>query len=266
MITNAYQYYNNLQAASNSVDEAIAQTLSKMTDEFDINTDYSSIMISLTNFKRDIIRMQNVNKFLRLSISGFVQQSELQSTKQIEILHTVKDYETPFSIAQLYNVNLSDILRKNNILTSDITAGLQLNIDIAQSQALNKVFDNIPSYGPQDGDLVLGIDLPNLLTATAAGDLQYLDPEDTLAQGIANRIYTKQGDYPLNNNFGLSPIVGSEIPDDLISGMYLTQLQNIIEQDPRIASVDSLNIVRSGNSVTFSGQATSINNKQLSIN
>ncbi len=260
----ASDFYNNLNTALDNVDQAIAAAQAAMTDEFD-TTNYSDILIRLTTFRRNIIRLQNANKFLRLSKEGFALQATSSTGKKVEIIHTVKDYETPFSIVQQYGVSLDDVLNKNNITTADFTAGLQLKVDIDPSQGLNQIYDNIPSYGDQSGSLVFGSDLPNTLAVDTNGDLIALSPEDTLAQGINNRTQTKQGDYPLVSDFGLSPLVGSEIPNDLTNALYIKEIENSLAQDSRIASIDDLQFTRKGNAINITCQITAINNKNLSI-
>lgn len=262
----ASDYYNNLNTALDSVNEAIAMAQGQMTDEYDPYTDYSDILMRLTSFKRTIIRMLNANKFLRLSLDGFAQQAQAQTGRRVEVIHTIKDYETPFSIANLYGVALDDILNKNNITTADMVAGYQLLVEIAPSEGLNQIYNNIPTYGDQSGNLVFGADLSDTLSVDTNGDLAVLSPEDTLQQGILNRTQTKQGDYPLMPDFGVPELLGSEIPDDLISSFYMKDLENILAQDNRIASVNALSLVRTGNGVDIIGQITAINNKNLNIN
>jgi hypothetical protein len=261
---NGYDYYNKLERALAITENEIAKTEIKATDEFDV-INYAEILNSLYKTKNTIIKMLNAHKFYRLSKEAFINKAEKKESKRVEILHTVKSYETITLIARMYGIDPTQILEKNNIISSDLAAGMSLRLEIPDSKKLLTVYENIPTYGSQEGILVLGKDVRNDLMFNADGDLETLSCEDTLKQGLENRMTTIKGDYPLADDFGIEFGSNTEIPNDLYESFYLIKITNQLKQDARIADIIDLTIEREQNSIKAIGTVKTINKINLAI-
>ena len=258
------EYFDKLDQALSEVKQAITATELEKTDEFD-TTNYSEILSRLYSAKKSIEKMMVAYRYFKLSKEAFIKMSEAKGNRRMEVVHTVKSFETVHSIAAQYGITVEDVLRKNNLLASDLTAGLQIKVEVRESRTLNKIFEEIPVFGDQTGILALGKDLTNELREDNTGDLYVLGPEDTLKQGVKNRISTKAGDYPMEWDFGISDVVGGELPSDLNESYYKLKLVNQLEQDKRLVSIDSLEVTRKGNAIIYDGHLTAVNNKDLVI-
>jgi len=259
-----YDYYNKLERALAITENSIAKAEIKATDEFD-TIDHTGILYSLYRVKNTIMRMQNAHKFYRLSKEAFMLKAEKKESKKVEILHEVKGYETITLIAQKYGIEISQILEKNNIISNDLIPGMILKLELPDSKKLLAVYENIPTYGSQEGILVLGNDVMNNLFADANGDLQVLGCEDTLKQGLTNRMMTRKGDYPLSDDFGIELGSSGEIPNDLYESFYLIKITNQLKQDARVSEIIDLSVTRTQNSIKAIGTVKTINKKSLSI-
>lgn len=260
----ATEYYNDLEQALKIVDEAIAKTEIKATDEF-ARVNYSEILNRLYNFKRSIERMQVVHRYNKLSKEAWVKQIQQKTPRRIEVAHKVKSFETPHGIAKKYGITVSELLQKNNITTSELTAGMTLYVEIASSGSLNKIYEEIPTFGDQEGDLVFGKDLGSELKVDTDGDLKVLEPLDTLRQGIENRIYTAAGDYPMLPEFGVPRLAGEEYPEEIIESFHKLKIIAQLGLDKRIQKIEGLEKEREQNAVTFTGTITAINNKEFGL-
>lgn len=260
----ANTYYSYLEKALLKLNEAIETIEKKSTDEFD-SVDYSTVLNSLYKFRRQIVGMQNIHKFHKLSKESFIKKAENKTSNKIEISHTVKDYETPLSIASKYDVSLEDLLEINNLTSSEITAGTIIKVEVESGDDLTQVYNDIPTFGSQEGDLVLGKDAKINLDVDEDGDLKVLDPEETIKQGIISRLSSKTGDYPLDDTFGLDNLVGSEFPSSLLVNMAMMKISTQLALDSRIKSLNSIEVTKSQNEVDFQINVTAVNNKSLDI-
>jgi len=233
------------------------------TDEFDV-VNYAEILMNLNRVQQLIKRLLAANKYLKISEEQFSKMFDGQTNKLVEVTHTVTGYDTLMSIARKYNTTEEGILQKNNILSSGITAGTEILVEVESSIGLNKIYDQIAVYGSQIGMNVLGTDLPNELVEDGVGEMKILTNEETVSQGVQNRIYTKAGDYPLEPNIGIE-LAGSEIPADLQNGMLLLKIMDQLENDPRISEVENLEVEASGNAMIITAQVKTINNQILEI-
>jgi len=257
------EYKSNLETSLAAVSYQIGTVEAKATDEFDpIN--YAEILVNLNRVQQLVKRLLSAHKFLKISEEQFARMFEGKTDKLVEVTHTVTGFDTLISIAKKYNTTEEGILQKNNILSSGITAGTEILVEVESSKGLNKIYDQIAVYGSQIGMNVLGTDLPNEIVEDGVGDLKILTNEETISQGVQNRIYTRAGDYPLEPNFGIE-LAGSEIPADLQNGMLLLKIMDQLENDPRISEVENLEVEASGNAMTITAQIKTINNKILEI-
>jgi LysM repeat protein len=261
---NGFDYYNKLERALAITENSIARAEIKATDEYDA-VNHTEILYSLYKVKNAIIRMQNAHKFYRLSKDAFILKAERKESKKIEILHEVKGYETLTLIAQKYGIEINQILEKNNITSNDLVAGMILRLEMPDSKKLLAVYENIPTYGSQEGILVLGTDVSNNLLVDADGELQILSCEDTLKQGLTNRMTTRKGDYPLADDFGIEIGSSGEIPNDLYESFYLIKITNQLKQDARISEIIDLSVTREQNSIKAIGTVKTINKQSLAI-
>jgi LysM repeat protein len=257
------QYKSDLETSLAIIGFMMGIVEQKTTDEFDpIN--YAEILLNLNVLQQRIKRLLAANKFLKVSEEEFSKMFEGKINKLVEVSHSVTGYDTLMSIAKKYNTTEEKILQKNNILSSGLTAGTEVLIEVESSKGLNKIYDQIAVYGSQMGMNVLGTDLPNELVEDGIGDLKILTNEETVSQGVQNRIFTRAGDYPLEPNFGIE-LVGSEIPADLTNGLLMLKIMDQLENDPRISEVENLEVEASGNAMIITAEVKTINNKILEI-
>lgn len=265
-MTTANEYYKQLDEALRQIDLTIVDVERSMTDEY-AATNYKTMLNDLNNTRRNILKMLAIHKYMRLSKEAFIAKSESPSSQKINITHTVSQFETPTGIALKYKMTLEDLLKKNNITTTEFTPGLMLKVELDDNGGtgeLSKVYEDIPTFGSQEGILVLGKDTGNDLKCVD-GDLKILEPQDTIAQGVMNRLMTDSLSYPYEDEFGVRSLVGSELPFELIQGMYLLEINNQLNLDKRIESIESLVVERAGNGITISGVVQAVNNITVTL-
>jgi hypothetical protein len=260
-MTTAAEYYTQLGEALRQIDLAIVDVQRSMADEYDA-INYTQMLADLNNTRRNILKMLAVHKFMRLSKEAFIAKSVSPTSQKINITHIVSAFETPTGIALKYKMTLEDLLKKNNITTSEFEPGLVLKVELDDNGGtgeMTKVYDDIPTFGSQEGILVLGKDAQNDLKCVN-GDLVILEPQDTVAQGVMNRLMTDSLAYPYEDEFGVRSLVGSELPLELIQGMYLLEITNQLNLDKRIVSIDNLTVERAQNGITIHSEMQALNN------
>lgn len=257
------QYKSDLETSLMIVNYLIGSVEANVTDEFD-TINYVEVLYNLNVLQQRIKRLLSGYKFFKVGEEEFSRMFEGKVNKSIEVIHNVTGYDTLMSIAQKYNITEEKILQKNNVLSSEITAGMQLLVEVESSKGLNKIYNEIAVYGSQIGAEILGTDLPNELVENGVGDLKILTNVETISQGIQNRIYTRAGDYPLEPNFGIE-LAGSEIPADLQNGMLMLKIVDQLENDFRISDVENVEIEKSGNALAITALIKTINNQTLEI-
>lgn len=257
------QYKSDLETSLSILNFIMGLVEQKTTDEFD-TINYAEILQNLNVLQQRVKRLLSAYKYLKVSEEEFSKMFEGQINKLVEVTHTVTGYDTLMSIAKKYNTTEEKVLQKNNILSSDFTAGMEVLVEVESSKGLNKIYEQIAVYGSQLGKNILGTDLPNELVEDGIGEFKILTNEETVSQGVQNRIYTKAGDYPLEPNFGIE-LAGSEIPVDLQNGMLMLKIVDQLENDLRISDVESVEIERAGNSLTITAAVRTVNNQILEI-
>lgn len=264
-MTTYNKYKSDLETSLRIVTYLMGSVEANATDEFD-TINYSEILFNLNLLQQRIKLLLGASKFLKVSEEQFSQMFEGKVNRLVEVTHTVTGYDTLMSIAKKYNTTEEKILQKNNILSGQMEAGVQLTVEIESSKGLNKIYNEIATYGSQLGMNVLGTDLPNELVEDGIGDLKILTNEETVSQGVQNRIYTKAGDYPLEPSFGIGQLAGSEIiPADLANGMLMLKVVDQLENDLRISEVESVEIEWGGDAMIITAAVKTINNKILEI-
>lgn len=260
---NATEYFKNMEEALRQIGLAIVETELQMTDEYD-TINYTQILNDLNNTRRGILKMLAVHKFMRMSKETFSTQEVGGGIRKRESIHIVKQFETPVGIALKYSMSLEDLLRKNNITTSEIEAGMTLKVD-TNRETFIKVYEDIPTYGSQEGLLVLGKDTTNDLQYDDGGDLKILTPSETVAQGIMNRISSDAQSYIYEENFGVRNLAGNELPGDLGKEMYLLEITEQIKFDNRIIEIENLTAEKDQNAIKVSGALRVINNVLIEL-
>lgn len=260
----ATQYYNDLNKALVLVDGVIAETEAKATDEF-AKVNYSKILNDLNKYRQLITKLLAVHRFMRLSKKGFMKNADQKTPKKIELEHTVKGFETPGKIAQAYNVSVESILKKNNITTETLTPGEVIKIEVENSETMQQVFEDIPTFGSQEGDLIYGHDVSNDLEVGEDGDLEILSNQATLAQGANNRLKTISGKYPLEPDFGIPEIAGTTLPQELLNGLLKLKIVAQFTADKRIREITDIQIEQDQNAINISGSMIAVNNKKLEV-
>lgn len=259
------EYYIELENALKQIDLAIVDIERNMTDEYE-GANYSAMLNDLNTTRRSVLKMLAIHKYMRISKEVFLAKDGT-SPQTIDTVHTVKQFETPIGIALKYNMSLEALLKKNNITTADIVTGVELKVEIDESSGagvLAKIYEDIPTFGSQEGLLVLGKDVSNEMKYSS-GDLSVLTPEQTVGQGVLNRVMTNSGDYPYESDFGVTSLAGSELPNELIEGMALLEIESQIKLDKRISNIEQLTVTRNQNAIAISGILQAINNITIEL-
>jgi|GEM_PF-2998652 len=233
-------------------------------DEY-ADTNYPEVLSNLSEIKRKLLRMLSVHKYLRLTKENYLNNIQDNADKII-VNYAVADYDTPSGIANKFKVSLEELLLSNNLTTDQIKIGIVLKIEqTGNTNGTNSIYKNIPSYGSQIGDLVYGMDIQNEISVDNIGDLRILSPEETLKQGILNRITTVNGEYPGENDFGIDNLAGSDLPQELRENLIITKTMSQLSLDERIDDVTDLEVTFSQNAVKVAGTITTINNTDLTV-
>lgn len=112
----------------------------------------------------------------------------------------------------------------------------------------------------QSGIKVLGRDLPNELEVVD-GDLKLLDYTDTFTQSIENMLFTTEGSYPEEGEYGSRvKMMASNTPADLAGGMVEVEALRATMKNPRVSSVGNNKASLSGDKVSITMDVKAINN------
>lgn len=258
------QYYMDLQTALNNVELMIVQAEAKVTDEYDA-VDYSTALKTLYELMRNIKRMLVIHKTQGFSKTEFINANVVENNGMIVIEHVVKKWETITNIARLYNADVAEILTINSLISDDLVPGTVLNVKVSNTIIIDEKQNNtvnVPVYGSRVGENIYGYDWPDEFAAdTKGGDIKILKPLGTLRQGITNRLSTKNGDYPMEDDFGIS-LVGSEYPKELRDGLLTIEASQQLEQDARIESIESITVTSEANNTSFEAVVNAIKGKE----
>lgn len=257
------QYYEMTETLMKSIDVAIASILGK--DEYDQLDNMPEVLSKLYEAKRYYEYLHNIHKFLKMSKTSFLKLAGDQTAQRETVNHTVKSYESPLGIAQKYGVTLSEMLDSNGKIASNIQDGDELTINIKNDNNTQLLLDTIPTFGDHTGIKLYGTDLPKVLIEDDRKDLLVLDEYSTLKQGIYNIVTTNNGDYPLNETFGIMDLTKISLPNDLGDNLLKMRINDAIMKDSRIEKVISIDSERKNNSVIFEIQALTILQQNITI-
>lgn len=254
-------FYSQLESALTNLD--YYASLIKPTDEYD-DVDYSKINREIEEARRAIRRLQSAHKFYQLSKESFL--SILSQSRLTQ--HVAASYETILSIAKKYSVDVQTILDINNMTSNQLAGGNIISLPIMNADSV-KTLQNIPVFGDVTGNLAYGNDVAIDFTEDAKGDLAILSPEETLQQGLGNRVNTKIGGMPLDPSFGHNSFSNSGLPADLTANLVLVDMANNVLQDTRISGINELKVeqITTGKDLkaTYSLSATTIINSDVQI-
>jgi hypothetical protein len=260
-----YEYYTTLEEAVRQIDTAIGLTEKEAAgaDEFS-GKNYSEMLYGMNRYKGELLRKLAAHRYAKMSKEDFIFRNDNSAAKTLQKTHVVKSHETGLTIAKLYGTTLEAILKKNNITTDEITAGKTLRIEVTPASEVVQVYDNIPTYGSQAGMLVFGKDLPDKIEAVS-GEFKVLEPLETLRQGLTNRMMTARGEYPLEDDFGVTEMAGKNFPEELSDSMFLVEVQSQLEQDGRISSIDAITIRTEGTAKIVEAKLTAVTGAEVNL-
>lgn len=224
-------------------------------NEFSTGVNEAETVFNAEQFKRRALRIANIHKFLKLDPETDRQQAETD--------YKVKEFDSPGMVATRFGRDLDQILNDNNKLSGEISAGDNISI---QADDTGSLYSDVPTFISIRGREILGHDLPVQLVESPSGDLHVLLPEETLTQGLTNRIRTRKGGYPLIDDFGLEEIAGQDYPEELSRNILLIQIAEQARLDKRISEVISVGLENeAGNpgTITINMKVKSINGDKM---
>jgi len=213
-----------------------------------------------------IHRFERVTKDQMLAL--FRAQGEGKSTGKVilSIPHTLTAFDTLRSLELKYGVEYPEILQYNNLTSEEfetLQPGTMISIPVPVS-ILQKTLD-IPVFGDQTGENILGRDLPNAVVEGTDGDLKVLEPRDSFVQAINNLSLSQFGDLPFYETYGLNLQAGGDLPRDAEDALAQINIINGFSNDPRIKTFELLDIVREQTALRISAQITPIKGEPITI-
>jgi len=259
------EYYQKLEIAKSNLLEGIARIEVFNIDEYD-EDNKCQLLFDLYKMLNNVETMLNIHKFKRKSKEEILTEPDIVEGRVI-VNYQVKDYETPFSIAQKYDLSVEELLQfNNNLKVSEITTGKILKIPTI-NKAEKERLDSIATFGSQAEELILGKDILLPLQADAkGGDLLIAEPANTLAQCLNNLFNTKEGSYLTENQIGIFDIKNQDMPPEVVDGFTKIRLLQVLEQDKRIASINSIKTDIQGQNINYEIEITAINGDKVKVN
>lgn len=241
-------------------DDAIAQIQNlifkfknqiKDMDELSVDlhpTNYDDLIYQLEGTLFSLKKSKKQYWFDRMSKEEFgkVLQNIMEG-KPPKLITLTKDYkvtafDTIHSVAIKFGITVQSILDYNKISDSDFENLKEINATIKIPTHVNikdqTVYDNLLVFGSQSGKNAWGKDWANDIVFKE-GDIEVLDNDQTLKQGLLNR-YGDFADIPGYENQTIELPIGSDYPPDLISNMLAVGLSVQFERDPRVREVKNV--------------------------
>jgi LysM repeat protein len=248
------RYFDKIQQAVDSINKINHDTLNRT--EYD-NIDYATSSKIRETALRILYRQRSMYKFLGLTKQQFDEILLNGKGNKRKVRHTITTIDTIFSIAKKYGVSAEDILTSNNLKASDIIVGKEIDIAINANITIQRN-QEIAVFAEHRGEELLGRDIISNCAPDITGDIAVLQPQETLKQGIRNRLNTKQGEYPLNSSFGINYFKESQLPEDLTDNMIINQAKQTLESDPRISRIVNISLARNGNAIIIEADVETI--------
>lgn len=235
--------YNKINEQINKVRHIYRDDAARAT-EYDI-IDHSFMIRESERLIRLLTRQSKVHKFLGISQENFEKAIESGIAKKRKIRHIVTGYDTLFSISNQYKIEPEELLQLNNIKAGELTPGREITIEIDDENNPVTGVEDLPVIGEHDGKERLGRDLEVSLLPSSNGDLNVLDPEATVKQGVKLRINCRKGDYPMNPGFGINDYMNTELPSELKLAVIDKEAEVNLDRDRRINQIDYIQVTES---------------------
>ena len=276
MATKLSQYYKEVEKTKfmfDSVLNTLQNKLSLLTDEDpDLSSnDYSGQIFAVQNAVNQLEVLDNIHKFERITkeqmqyIFSSFDQGLGGGKVIIDMEYTVASYDTTRTIERRFNISWTKIQDYNNILPSQLTAGtkIRIPIEIPISQI---AIQDIPTFGDQQGNNILGTDLLNDLTEDpVTGDLAALSNEDSFQQSIQNYFDILPGSIPYYEDVGFDPKVSDDIGEQEKESILQLRIINVVSGDARIKNVDISDGVKEKTNLNFKLTVTAVSGNKTAI-
>jgi hypothetical protein len=270
------QYYKEVDKTKFMFDTAlniIENKLSLLTDEDTdlVDNDYSGQIFALQNAVNQLEILDNVHKFEKITkdqmqylFSSF--DAGLGGGKVvIDMEYTLTSYDTTRTIEQKLNIPWARIQDYNNILPSELVPLLKIRIPI--EILINQLaIQEIPTFGDQQGNNILGTDLPNELTEDPiTGDLAVLSNEESFKQSVQNYFTMLPGSLPYYEEVGFDPKVNDDHGAEERESVLQLRIINALADDKRIKNVDISDGVKAGTNLNFDITITAVSGNKTAI-
>jgi hypothetical protein len=276
MSTKLSQYYSEVEKTKFMFDTALnvlENKLSLLTDEDPdlAANDYSGQIFAIQSAVNQLEILDNIHKFEKITKE---QMQYLFSSYDaglgggkivIDMEYLVTSYDTTRTIEQKLNIPWVKIQDYNNILPSQLVPLLKIRIPIEVPISQIAIQD-IPTFGDQQGNNILGADLPNELTEDPiSGDLLVLSNEESFKQSIQNYFTMLPGSFPYYEEVGFDPKVSDEHNEEERDSILQLRIINTLSDDKRIKNVDISDGVKAGTNLNFALTITAVSGNKTAI-
>jgi hypothetical protein len=269
------QYFavvENTQALFDTVLNTLQNKLALLTAEDPdlLDDNYSDAIFQIQSAVNQLSILDNVYKFERITkqqmqyLFGSYDAGENSQKINVDVPHIVTQYDTPRTIERKYNMPWAIIQQYNNILPSQLTPLMTINIplQIPLSQISQQ---DIPTFGDQQGNNILGMDIENGLEAGSDGDLKVLTPIDSFAQSIQNNLSMLPGTLPYYEDIGFDPKIEDNYNAEEKNSILQLRIMNTLLNDNRIKQVDISGGTKEGTLLNFDLTITSISGNKTVV-
>ena len=269
------QYYKEVEKTKfifDTVLNTLQNKLSILPDEDpDLSdNDYSGQIFAIQSAVNQLEVLDNIHKFEKVTkdqmqylFSSFDQG--LGGGKVIiDMEYQIASHDTTRSIERRFNILWSKIQDYNNILPSELIAGttIRIPIEIPISQL---TIQDIPTFGDQQGNNILGTDLPNELAEDPTGDLAVLSNEESFRQSIQNYFDILPGTIPYYEEVGFDPKVSDDVGAQEKPSILQLRIVNVVAGDARIKNTEISDGVKTGINLGFKLTITAVSGSRVAI-
>lgn len=144
-------------------------------DRFDSVVDYDTEIFGVLNMLNYLQILKAAPIYARLTRERWLEYLEalgngIDYYMNLTEKYVVKEYEDVQTIADKFGVDWQEILRINNLRSTDIVGGLIISIPVKKQYNVSKI--NVDVFGSQDGEYALGADIENDIDVNYYGDLR----------------------------------------------------------------------------------------------
>jgi len=270
------QYYKEVEKTIFLFDTALnvlENKLSLLPDEDPDLSDnnYSEQIFTVQNAINQLEILDNIHKFEKVTkdqmqylFSSF--DAGLGGGKiVVDLEYTVTSYDTTRTIEQKFNIPWARIQDYNNLSPSQLVPLLKIRIPLETSisQVTNQ---DIPTFGDQQGNNILGTDFPNELAGDPiTGDLKVLSNEDSFKQSVQNYFTMLPGTIPYYEEVGFDPKVSDEYNEQEKESIIQLRIINALSGDARINNVDISDGTKTGTNLNFGLTITAVSGNKIAI-